>query len=106
MLLVQAPLRLLLTLFNIKSWGDIRFWDLPLTGVIYTFLTTVAAVGAGFLYQSALRSGGSGATVSAIAGSFPAGAYFIGVVLGMEEVTMYKVLGVVFACLSCLMFSL
>jgi uncharacterized membrane protein len=106
MLLLQAPLRLIVTLFRIQSWSDIRFWELPVKGVVYTILTTIATVMAGVQYQTALRSGGSGATVAAITGSYPAVAYCIGAVLGMEEVSRYKVLGVVFACLSCFMFSL
>jgi uncharacterized membrane protein len=106
MLLLQAPLRLVITLFNIGSWSEIRFWDLPLKGVAYLIMTTIASVLGGFQYQNALRSGGSGAAVSAIAGSYPAFAYLLCVLLGMEEVSRNKVLGVIFACLSCFMFSL
>jgi drug/metabolite transporter (DMT)-like permease len=106
MLLLQAPLRLCVTLFSIRSWKDIRFWDLPVTGVMCTMLTTVVTVTAGFQYQNSLRSGGSGGAVAAVTGSYPAVAYFIGAMLGMEEVSRYKVLGVIFACLSCFMFSL
>lgn len=106
MLLLQAPLRFIVTLFNVGSWSDVRLVELPLKGVVYIVLSTFATVLAGFQYQNALRSGGSGATVSAVVGSYPAGAYVIGVLLGAEVVTLYKVLGVVFACLSCYMFSL
>ena len=106
MLLLQAPLRLLVTLIKVGSGIDLRFGDLPVTGVGLTVLTTIATVLAGFQYQNALRSGGSGATVSAIAGAYPAVAYIIGVVMGTEEATRNKILGVIFATLSCYMFSL
>ena len=105
-LLLQAPIRVVVTLLSVTSWSDIRVADLPATGVLYTILTTMASVMAGFQYQDALRSGGSGATVAAIAGVYPALSYVLGVVMGAEELTRSKVLGVLFAAMSCYMFSI
>ena len=104
--LLQVPLRAIFIVLNVTSWGDVRFWDLPLKGVFLTILTTLASVMAGFQYQGALKSGGSGSIVAAVVGTYPALAYFVGLLLGLESVSLYKLMGVFFACLSCLMFCL
>lgn len=105
--LIQLPVRLILTLYALKdSWTAVRILELPVKGTIYSVLTCVSTTISSFYYGRALASGASGATVAAISGQYPAFAYALGICIGIEEVSPYKILGLFFACCSCICFCL
>jgi len=86
-----------------KTIKNIR--NLNIYGVLYIVASSTAAAFAGFFYRDALSNGGSGSAVAAISGSSPAVAYFISVILGLEELETTKVLGLCLAVASCYCFA-
>jgi len=115
--LLQLPIRILVTIANafrrsskngtsftivgiLKKAGNLNFF-----GVGFTWTACISAVLAGFCYNDALRSGGSGTAVAAISGSSPAVSYFLSVILGLEKWETKKVLGVCLAVASCMCFA-
>ena len=81
--------------------GNLNFY-----GVIFTIVSCSSTVIAGFLYSDALSSGGSGPSVAVISGCYPALAYVMGVLLGLEELDFWKVCGVILAFGSCICFAI
>jgi len=79
--------------------------NLSLVGVLFTVAACVSTVLGGFYYSDALGSGGDGSAVAVVSGCYPALSYLIGVVLGLEELKMIKVLGVCLAVASCACFA-
>lgn len=82
-----------------------RIGDLNLFGVIFACISCIASVMATFYLGDALERGGSASSVSIVTGSYPALAYVLSVVLGLEKLDFIKVLGVFLAMGSCYCFS-
>ena len=80
--------------------------SLPIIGLALAIASGLSSFIAGKFYSGALGAGGDGSVVAAISGSYPAISYSFCVLTGLESFTGMKALGVLFAILSCVCFSL
>lgn len=79
--------------------------DLSLFGSLYTTIACISSVSATFLLGDALEKGGDASSIAVITGSYPAAAYIISMVFGLEEVNSMKLIGVALAIGSCYCFA-
>ena len=75
-----------------------------LSGISFAIISGTFTALAGGYYNLAL-SAGPASSVAAIAGSYPAVAYVVGLGGGMESLSVMKVMGVGFSVLSGLCFA-
>ncbi len=116
--LIQLPIRIAITVSTALSRRrpgspDLSFQQIPafigdlnFHGFIFTIISCVSTVIAGFRQTDALNSGGSGSAVTAITGCYPALSYLFSLLLGLESINRMKLLGVTLAVGSCTCFAL
>jgi uncharacterized membrane protein len=78
--------------------------DIPVKGAVVAIAAGLLTYVAGKFYSLALQTG-DGSTVSAISGAYPAIAFVINVVVGWEDFSGYKFVGLLLAVGSCIAFS-
>ena len=82
-----------------------RIGELSLYGSIYTSISCIFSVLATILMGDAMQVGGNASEVAVITGSYPAAAYVICILFGLEEINTMKLFGVALAIGSCYCFA-